>query len=201
MKNLIWNPNPYEYKGFKRKLVYIYDFICVLIIYVTGKEGDYVQILLGFAFIIIFLNIIPFQVYRLYLYFTKKYLLKKYKKKDYWKKKGTEIAKQGTEIAKMFEGLKQKDVFWLAPIIVLIIAIFPLPIGYYTLSRLVVCGSSIYFAYNFFNKKDITRTWIFGFFAVLYNPVVPVYLYEKIIWVIVNIITIVVFYSNKDKIK
>jgi hypothetical protein len=76
-----------------------------------------------------------------------------------------------------------------------------LPIGYYTLSRLVVCGSSIYFAYNFFNKKDVTRTWIFGFFAVLYNPVVPVYLYEKIIWTIVNIITIVVFYLNKDKIK
>jgi len=73
MKNLIWNPNPSKYKGFKRKLVYIYDFICVLIIYGTGKGGDHVQILLGFAFILIFLNIIPFQVYRLYLFFKKKF--------------------------------------------------------------------------------------------------------------------------------
>ena len=107
----------------------------------------------------------------------------------------------GSDMSSYLKKLKQKDIFWLAPIIVLIIAILPLPIGYYTLSRLVVCGSSIYFAYNFFNKKDVTRTWIFGFFAVLYNPVVPVYLYEKIIWTIVNIITIVVFYLNKDKIK
>jgi|TARA_B100001964_G_scaffold154847_1_gene170216 hypothetical protein len=107
----------------------------------------------------------------------------------------------GSKMASDLNKLKHKDIFWLAPIIVLVIAILPMPIGYYTLSRLVVCGSSIYFAYNFFNKKDVTRTWIFGFFVVLYNPIIPVYLYEKIIWVIVNIITIVVFYSNKDKIK
>ena len=37
-----------------------------------------------------------------------------------------------------------KKVFWLAPIVVLAIGIFPLPIGYYTLSRLVVCASAIY---------------------------------------------------------
>ena len=60
----------------------------------------------------------------------------------------------GSNISSNLKKIKQKDIFWLAPIIVLIIAILPLPIGYYTLSRLVVCGSSIYFAYNFFNKKD-----------------------------------------------
>ena len=101
----------------------------------------------------------------------------------------------------MFNNLQQKDIFWLAPIAVLVIAILPLPIGYYTLSRLVVCGCSIYFAYNFYNKKDVPRTWIFGFFVVLYNPIIPVYLYEKIIWVFVNIVTIIAFYLNKDKIK
>mgnify|MGYP001341358132 FL=1 len=92
---------------------------------------------------------------------------------------------------------KNNKIFWLAPIVVLAIGILPLPIGYYTLSRLVVCASAIYFAHNFYKKNNQTNLWIFGFIAVLYNPIIPVYLYEKIIWVVVNIITIYLFYKNK----
>jgi len=198
MKNLIWNPNPIKYKGFKRKFVYIYDLLCVLIIYATGKEGDFEQVLLGFAFILIFLNIIPFQIYRLFLFFKTKYFLKNVKKKN---KNTDDWEKIGTGVAKMFNGLKQKDIFWVAPAVVLVIGILPMPIGYYTLTRLVVCVCSFYYAYNFYQKKDETRTWIFGFLVILYNPIIPVYLYEKIIWVFVNIATIAAFYMNKNKIK
>ena len=93
---------------------------------------------------------------------------------------------------------KQNKVFWLAPIIVLAIGILPMPIGYYTLSRLVVCAAALYFAHNFYKKKDNTNLWIFGFIAVLYNPIIPVYLYEKAIWTVVNLITIFLFYKNKN---
>jgi len=93
---------------------------------------------------------------------------------------------------------KQNKVFWLAPIIVLAIGILPMPIGYYTLSRLVVCASALYFAISFYKKKDNTNLWIFGFIAILYNPIIPVYLYEKAIWIIVNLITIFLFYKNKN---
>ena len=93
---------------------------------------------------------------------------------------------------------ENNKIFWLAPIVVLAIGILPLPIGYYTLSRLVVCASAIYFAYNFYKKNNQTNLLIFGFIAVLYNPIIPVYLYEKIIWIVVNIITIYLFYKNKD---
>ena len=93
---------------------------------------------------------------------------------------------------------ENNKIFWLAPIVVLAIGILPLPIGYYTLSRLVVCASASYFAYNFYKKKNQTKLWIFGFIAVLYNPIIPVYLYEKIIWIVVNLITIFAFYKNKD---
>lgn len=92
----------------------------------------------------------------------------------------------------------QNSIFWLAPIIVLGIGILPLPIGYYTLSRLVVCACALYFAYNFYKNNNSTNLWIFGFIAVLYNPILPVYLYEKFIWIIVNLITIYLFYKNKD---
>ena len=93
------------------------------------------------------------------------------------------------------------DIFWIAPTIVLIIGLFPLPIGYYTLTRLVVCGCAVYYAYSFYQKKENTLTWIFGFLVILYNPIVPVYLYEKAIWVFVNIITIFAFYKYKNKVK
>ena len=93
-----------------------------------------------------------------------------------------------------------KKIFWLSPIVVLLIGILPLPIGYYTLSRLVVCAAAIYFTHNFYKKKDNTKLWIFGFIAVLYNPIIPIYLYEKIIWIIVNLITVYFFYSNRFKI-
>mgnify|MGYP001240890945 FL=1 len=100
----------------------------------------------------------------------------------------------------MLNNLKQKDIFWIAPTVVLLIGVLPMPIGYYTLSRVVVCGCSAYFAYIFYKKKNIPNIWIFGFFAFLYNPILPVYLYEKSIWLVVNIITIVVFYLNKKKV-
>lgn len=93
---------------------------------------------------------------------------------------------------------KQNKVFWLTPIIVLAIGILPMPIGYYTLSRLVVCAAALYFAHNFYKKKDNTNLWIFGFITVLYNPIIPVYLYEKAIWIVINLITIFLFYKNKN---
>jgi len=93
---------------------------------------------------------------------------------------------------------ENNKIFWIAPIVVLAIGILPLPIGYYTLSRLVVCASASYFAYNFYKKNNQTNLWIFGFIAVLYNPIIPIYLYEKFIWIVINLITIFFFYKNKD---
>ena len=92
---------------------------------------------------------------------------------------------------------KEKDIFWIAPIVVLVIALFPLPIGYYTLSRLVVSACALYYAIQFHKRNNTTYTWIYGFLVVLYNPIIPIYLYEKFIWVVVNLITIYIFYKNK----
>ena len=97
----------------------------------------------------------------------------------------------------MFDNLKQKDIFWLAPIVVLVVAILPMPSGYYILSRIVVCGCSAYFTYQFFVVSNIPKTLIFAFFVILYNPIIPIYLYDKNIWIVINIITIVIFYLNK----
>ena len=39
----------------------------------------------------------------------------------------------------------------------------------------------------------------FGFFALLYNPIIPIHLGSKGLWVIVNLVTAGVFIANKDK--
>ncbi len=93
---------------------------------------------------------------------------------------------------------KAKNIFWIAPIVIMAIGFLPMPYGYYNLSRLVVCGCSIFYAYNLYKKQDLTFIWMFGFIAILYNPIVPVHLYDKQIWMIVNIITGILFFIKRD---
>ena len=93
-----------------------------------------------------------------------------------------------------------KNIFWIAPLAVLGIGLLPMPYGYYFLSRLVVCGCAIYYAVQFGNQKETTLIWVFGFFAVLYNPILPIHLGAKELWIVVNIITAGVFYAYKGKV-
>lgn len=76
--------------------------------------------------------------------------------------------------------------------IFLFIAIFAesldLPDGYYMLLRVITCATCVYSAVKF--KMEWTR-WIFGVFAVLYNPILPVHLGEKDLWAIINLVTVV----------
>ena len=93
-----------------------------------------------------------------------------------------------------------KDIFWIAPLVVIGIGLFPMPYGYYFLLRLVVFVCAVYFAFQLNSRSDSTLVWVFGFFALLYNPFIPIYLGSKSIWVVVNLITVGIFIANKDKI-
>ena len=102
----------------------------------------------------------------------------------------------------LLKKLDPKDFFWLGPILFMIIGIFPMPIGYYTLLRLVVFVSALYFCFKIYeNNKKVSgnsELWFFGLVALLYNPILPVYLYIKLIWTIINIFTIYLFYKYKN---
>ena len=93
-----------------------------------------------------------------------------------------------------------KDIFWIAPLVVMGIGLLPMPYGYYFLSRLVVFVCAIYFAIQLNSQNDTTLVWVFGFFALLYNPIIPIHLGSKGLWIIVNLITAGVFITNKDKV-
>jgi hypothetical protein len=53
-----------------------------------------------------------------------------------------------------------------------------MPYGYYTFTRIVVCGFGAFFAFLAWEDGPLSRLWsvIFGLLAVLFNPVVPIYL-------------------------
>lgn len=77
-------------------------------------------------------------------------------------------------------------------IILLLLAILPLPIGYYTFLRLVVCGTAIFLAHQSYQKQNMSWVWTTGFIALIFNPLIPLYLGREL-WVVVDIIVAVVF--------
>ena len=85
-------------------------------------------------------------------------------------------------------------------IVMLLVAILPMPYGYYTLVRLVVCGTAIYLTWF---AKTINRQgwmWIMGFITLLFNPLIPIYL-DRGTWSLVDLAVVVVFITSLFKMK
>lgn len=78
--------------------------------------------------------------------------------------------------------------------IMVIIGFFDLPYGYYTILRLVLCGAAIGVIYFAFDQLNEVFRWIFGAVAILYNPIFPIYLGDKSVWIVLNILTILMFW-------
>jgi hypothetical protein len=86
-----------------------------------------------------------------------------------------------------------KNIFWISPITVMAIGFLPMPYGYYSVTRLVVSGCAIYFAYQLYCKNQIGFALVFGMVTAIYNPIIPLHLYKKEIWVILNLATMILF--------
>ena len=82
----------------------------------------------------------------------------------------------------------------------LLIAIAPLPYGYYTLLRIVVTGVLIWAAVIAYDRQNPTLPWIYGILAVLFNPVIPIYLSREI-WLPIDIGTAAFLFFTKDSIQ
>ena len=89
----------------------------------------------------------------------------------------------------------------IASIILLVFAILPLPYGYYTLLRLVVCLTAIFLAWFSYKKQRVRWVWIMGLIALVFNPVVPLY-FGREFWTFVDLGAVVVFliFLKKSKI-
>tara|TARA_B100001167_G_C16768277_1_gene305554 strand:- start:1201 stop:1512 length:312 start_codon:yes stop_codon:yes gene_type:complete len=73
--------------------------------------------------------------------------------------------------------------------VLLFIGIAPLPYSYYTFMRVIVCGCAGYMAYQGVKEEDKSFwPWIFGFVAILFNPVAVIHM-TKEIWMVVDGLT------------
>ena len=71
--------------------------------------------------------------------------------------------------------------FFLVPAIFLLLGLADMPIGYYTFMRIVVFLASAFFALVSYKERDKIDFWtvVFGLVAILFNPIIPVYLHDK----------------------
>ncbi len=89
-------------------------------------------------------------------------------------------------------------IIWFASSIALLIAVLPLPYGYYMLLRLLITASAAYVAYKNFNKEIPTWGVVFVAVAMLFNPVYLVH-FDKALWAILDIAVAALFFINSKK--
>ncbi|UXS98925.1 DUF6804 family protein [Agrobacterium tumefaciens] len=77
----------------------------------------------------------------------------------------------------------------LVPAVALVIAVLPLPYGYYGMLRLVIMAFAAFFAYIEYEQHKAFTGWVFGFICVvlLFNPFIPVHL-SRSSWFILDLI-------------
>jgi hypothetical protein len=69
-------------------------------------------------------------------------------------------------------------IVWFVPALLLLIAVWRLPYGYYTLIRIMTCGVAVLIAVAGLQERPTVQTWSLPLFAiaVLFNPLVPIHL-------------------------
>ncbi|WP_027387363.1 DUF6804 family protein [Chryseobacterium gregarium] len=73
------------------------------------------------------------------------------------------------------------------------IGIFRLPIEYYTFLRILVSIGALMVLYNTVSFKQHYFSIVFLVILILFNPVFPIYLYRKSLWIPVDTITGILF--------
>ncbi|GAA4204868.1 hypothetical protein GCM10022289_23500 [Pedobacter jeongneungensis] len=83
------------------------------------------------------------------------------------------------------------------------VAILRLPIVYYTFLRTIISLGALIFIYSWIRQKNYYLAGVFALVLILFNPVSPIYLYKKSIWIPLDIITgilflIIAFYKKSE---
>lgn len=98
--------------------------------------------------------------------------------------------------------IRHHSAIWLAPAIVLILAVLPLPYGFYIFLRLAVFLVAVYLGYTQWKRDDSFSIWVItlGTIALLYNPILPIHLTREI-WIVFNLLTAGIFIAHMCYIK
>lgn len=71
-------------------------------------------------------------------------------------------------------------------------ALAPWPYGYYQLLRFVTCGVGVYVAFVAYQWQKMWVVWLFGFIALLFNPLIVIHLSREL-WQLIDFVCAVLF--------
>ncbi|WP_419180992.1 DUF6804 family protein [Gilvibacter sediminis] len=80
---------------------------------------------------------------------------------------------------------------------ILFLALLPFPSWYYWVLRWVVTLGALIIAWN--KRKDTSKLLVFLLIAYLFNPVIPIFTYEKYKWIVVDLICGILFILETQK--
>lgn len=76
----------------------------------------------------------------------------------------------------------------------MLLAILNLPIGYFTILRIIVFMVAVFIVFE--NLKTTHWLLIFLIIAILFNPIFPIYLYNKDIWIPIDVVCALLFLAE-----
>jgi len=91
--------------------------------------------------------------------------------------------------------MKSIKLAWYIPTGMLVIAVLPLPYGYFMFLRLAVTVAAAYVAYENFSKDIINWGVTFVVIALLFNPFYVVH-FDKALWAVIDLIVAGLFFIN-----
>lgn len=83
----------------------------------------------------------------------------------------------------------------------LFLGIAELPIGYYTLLRIIVTIGAITVVVTEFENEISFWIIVFGIIIILFNPIIPIHLNNKEAWMLIDLITGIIFIIKSLTIK
>ncbi len=96
---------------------------------------------------------------------------------------------------------KYKKILSIIAGIMLLLAIPSIwPYGYFQILRWIVTGTAVYNGYIAHKMRSGFWLWTMIIIAVLFNPIVPIHL-DKEIWMIIDLVTALLFITSIWKIK
>lgn len=75
------------------------------------------------------------------------------------------------------------------------LGIADMPIGYYTFLRIYLTGVAGYLTFYEYSKKEKVNGWVisFGVVTILFNPIIPIFLHDKELWIAIDFIVGILF--------
>lgn len=88
-------------------------------------------------------------------------------------------------------------IIWVAPAMLLLVATFHLPYGYYTFTRIVACSAACFLAILVIRERRSVNSWaaLLIAMAILFNPLIPIH-FSRATWFYLDIIAAVAFLAH-----